>query len=591
LITATIGLTLIDCANQKPSGIVRSSFPRNETLYVGGFQWDTPGDFNPLSMRPSFPVSGNVNLVYETLFKFNALTNSLDPILGTRYEFSGFVLTVELNENARWNDGVPFTYEDVVYTFYLHRRYPTGLSSHWRFIDTVYAQNNLIHFRMNRTFHNPLVMRDIIASTQILPKHVLEWIEAAAIMDVETSDAEIILARIRQNPMSKNVVSSGPYKIHSYAENLIALERDDDYWGNTALHNGNLPAPKFIAHPIYASNDDFARALDAGYLDMSQTFFTQPTRQPDQSDDAENRPGTLYVPGAITALIVNFADASQDFTPNPVLRSTEFRRALGWAVNYEEIRLKALGGNVPAIYPGFIVNDGSERLFYNDEDAELYGVRYNLDTAKQILEKAGFTRNADGNLLTPDGESTDSILITLPRGWTDWEQVGAIIAENFRELGVAARVNLVGDREYWHNLSMGFFDLIMHTPRPEQSASLPWSRFDATLNSQDLVPTGVAAWSNHGRFEHERISHLLRIIPPMRDTTQIKNAYRELNRLFMAELPVIPVMYRPRQFNLFSTRYWEISETDESQSPHTLPQNLIAAGDIKGLWGIAPRQR
>ena len=591
LAQALIFSMFVGC-NLKPSGIVKSSFPRNETLYVGGFQWDAPGDFNPLSVRPSFPVLGNINLVYETLFTFNTLTNSLDPVLGKRYEFSGFALTVELNENARWNDGMPLIYEDVVYTFYLHKRYPTSLSSHWRFIDTVYYQDNLIHFRMNRTFHNPLVMRDIIASTPILPKHVFEWVEAAAIMDVETSDAEIILARIRQNPMSKNVVSSGPYKIHSYAENLIALERDDNYWGNAVFHNGKLPAPRFIVHPIYASNDDFARALDAGYLDMSQTFFAQTDiRQTKQSDDINNWQDSLYIPGAITALIVNFADATQHFSPNPVFRSTEFRKALAWAINYEEIRLTALGGSVPAIHPGFIVNDGNERLFHNEEDAKVYGVRHNLDTARQILENAGFTRNTDGNLLTPNNEKVGSISITLPRGWTDWEQAGAIIVENFREIGVLAKVNLVGDREYWHNLTMGFFDLIMHTPRPEQNASLPWSRFDATLNSQDLAPLGVAAWSNHGRFEHERISHLLRTIPPMRDTAQIKNAYRELNRLFMAKLPVIPIMYRPRQINQFSARYWEVLEASENQSPHTLPRNLIAAGDIKGLWGIAERQR
>ncbi|MCL2844491.1 MAG: ABC transporter substrate-binding protein [Chitinivibrionia bacterium] len=592
LIAVAISSALDGCAatGKASTQIVKSSFPRHETLYVGGFQWDTPGDFNPLSMRPSFPVSGNINLVYETLFSFNALTNSLSPILGTRYEFSGAVLTVELNENARWNDGVPLTVEDVIYTFYLHKRYPTNLSSHWRFIDTVYTRQNSIRFRMNRNFYNPLVMRDIITSTQILPKHVFEWVEAAAIMDVETSDAEVILARIRQNMMSRNVVSSGPYKIHSYAENLIALERDDNYWGNETLHNGRLPAPRFIVHPTYASNDDFSRAFEAGYLDVSQTFFAQNrANQVKQDIDAENGIGALYVPGAITALVVNFGEASEQFSPNPVLRSAEFRRALAWAINYEKIRTLALGGNIPAISSGFIINEGNESLFFSEEDVELYRINHNLDTARQILDAAGFTLSENGNLFAPDGKIIESISITLPRGWTDWEQAALIIVENLREIGVLVQVNLVREREYWHNLSMGFFDLIIYTPRPEQSASLPWSRFDATLNSQDLAPLGVAVWSNHGRFMNERISYLLRTIPPMRDTLQMKNAYRELNRLFMAELPVIPIMYRPKQFKQFSTEYWGISETDETSRSAAL--NLITAGNIKGLWEIAPKLR
>ena len=588
LIPASIILMYSGCARDA-ARVMSSSFPRSETLYVGGFQWGAPGDFNPLSLRPSFPITGNVSLVYETLFGFNAQSSSLTPILGKRYEFSNSVLTVELNESARWNDGEPLSAADIIYTFYFHRRYPTSLSSHWRFIDTVYAQGNLIRFGMNTALRNPLVMRDIIASTQILPKHVFERLEMEAIREVETSDAEVILARIRRNRMSENAVSSGPYRIHSYTQHLIALERDDNYWGNEAVHAGRLPAPRFIVHPIYASNDDFNSALAAGYLDMSQTFFAQTPIARSDTCDLENWEGSLYVPGAITALLVNFAEPTQHFSPNPVLRNAEFRRALGWAINYEQIRQAVLGGNVPEIHPGFIVNDGAEKKFYNEEDARSYGVRYNLDYARQILKNAGFDWDGDGNLLCPASNSVEDVSVTLPRGWTDWEQAASIIAVNFANLGVSAQVNLVGDREYWHNLSMGFFDLIMHTPRSEQSASLPWSRFDAVLNSRDLVPLGVATWSNQGRFESEEISRLLDMIPPLRDEAQIREAYRELNRLFMAKMPVIPIMYRPRQFNQFSTRFWEI--TDSSESPYVFSRDLITAGGVKGLWGIAARDR
>ena len=67
------------------------STPRNETLYFNGQQWGTINNFNPMSSNSNNAMavqqvdSARV-LIYETLFLYNMLDGSLQPLLGDSYE-------------------------------------------------------------------------------------------------------------------------------------------------------------------------------------------------------------------------------------------------------------------------------------------------------------------------------------------------------------------------------------------------------------------------------------------------------------------------------------------------------------------------
>ena len=74
-----------------------SEYPRNETLYVGGFDWSPPATFNPLDPDPNFPSDGNIRLMYESLLAFNQLTGKLDPMLADSYSPTDSSITVHLN--------------------------------------------------------------------------------------------------------------------------------------------------------------------------------------------------------------------------------------------------------------------------------------------------------------------------------------------------------------------------------------------------------------------------------------------------------------------------------------------------------------
>src|SRR5690606_15455488 len=84
-------------------------FPRDQTLYVGGFQWSQPSTFNPLDQSPSWPLNPHTgqNLFYEPLLLFNASSGEIEPMLARSYAVRDDAVEVELQPAARFADGSP----------------------------------------------------------------------------------------------------------------------------------------------------------------------------------------------------------------------------------------------------------------------------------------------------------------------------------------------------------------------------------------------------------------------------------------------------------------------------------------------------
>ncbi len=55
--------------------------------------------------------------------------------------------------------------------------------------------------------------------------------------------------------LGEDFVASGPYTQFLTDDTKVVLMRDDNYWGRDAAMWGKLPAPKYLAHVIYADND------------------------------------------------------------------------------------------------------------------------------------------------------------------------------------------------------------------------------------------------------------------------------------------------------------------------------------------------
>jgi len=586
--------TIVSCRATKDD--TASGFPRSETFYVGGRQWGEPSSFNPLGSSV-WPVS-TMNLIYETLLMYNSLTGQMQPLLAESYAVHDDDIELTLNPAARWNDGRPVTAWDVTYTFELGKQYKgLNIAPIWQYLKAVraYGEDGLeakepssskgyprrVVFELNLEKKNPLVVLDELQAQSILPRHVIAPLLA------ERGDN---LDEFKKLKFDKDVVSSGPYRLLSYSSEKIAVVRDDAYWGNRALHDGEKPAVKYVVHPIYKSNDAFSVALRQGRLDISTTFVPRIWLKAKKGVRSWFDQQPYFLSSSIPMLLVNHQRAPGN--------DLHMRRAMAFAINYKDIRELAVSGYSEPLEPGLILPFGLEQKFFSQEDAKQYGTRFDPVKAKAELDAGGYVPvfGPDGELLETrgrDGKALPTIYVKSPTGWSDWESIVRIAVKSMRAVGIDARERFVDTSLFWNALYEDDFDLIMFTPSTQPSPSKPWSRFEALLTTRDFAPAGQRMYKNMGRFNDPssagylpRIDALLAQIPTLTDETARIAAYRELNVLFMQHQPDLPLVYRPDTFYEFSTKHW--TNLPSAANPYLPP---LIPGDRLGtnmLWSIRP---
>jgi peptide/nickel transport system substrate-binding protein len=592
LIRCTLGFivafALIGC---RAEGEQASTFARSETLYIGGPQWGEPSTFNPLSSSADWPLR-NCDLLYESLLQYDSQTGKIVPMLAESYQVGSESIEVVLNPAAHFNDGQPVTGWDVKYTYDLAKRYQTVPGSPtWQYLTEVklldpdakpYPRRLAFLFDMRRK--NPLVVLDGLTNTnltRILPRHVVEPLLTAAHDD---------MLEFEKLKFDRGPIGSGPYKLLSYSSEKIVVVRDDHYWGNQALHQGKLPAPKYIVHPIYKGNDHFSMALQQGRLDASSSFVPRIWLKQRKGVRSWYDQSPFFVPASIPTLFLNVTHLP--------LGDVRMRRAMAFAVNYRDIRELAFSGYSEPLKPGLILPFGVESKYFSEEDATRYGAFYDPAQSRALLAEGGYVPvfGPDGQLVeTRDrsGARLPTVYIKSPTGWTDYESIVRIVVKNLREVGIDARERFIDAALYWPALYAADFDAIMNLPIPEASPSKPWSRMEWVLTSKEWAPEGEKMYKNFGRFNNPkapdydpRIEELIDLIPTFDDESRRVAAYRELNVRFMKAQPVIPLVYRPDAFYEFSIRHWR--GFPNAADPFTPPQIPGERLGTQMLWRLEP---
>src|SRR5712692_6632860 len=234
---------------------------RNETLYVAGFEWMTPSNFNPLNGNRDWPAGGNYEELYESLFAYNQLKNSLDPMLAKDLKIvDATTMQVTLQDGTKWQDGQPLTTDDVIYSFGLAKtQSDINYSTLFNYISDITATGDrTLQIKLNPKQINPGFVKNFLRTIRILPKPV--W--------ADREKAGKLSAVVDTKP-----VGSGPYTVMDFSPERIVLQRFDGYWGKTAF--GGLPAPKYIVHPIVKTNDVGNLAFQNGEVDVMQQFTPQ----------------------------------------------------------------------------------------------------------------------------------------------------------------------------------------------------------------------------------------------------------------------------------------------------------------------------
>ncbi|KMQ52867.1 Oligopeptide ABC transporter, periplasmic oligopeptide-binding protein OppA [Chitinispirillum alkaliphilum] len=584
---STFSICVSAYGNDRSEGATQ--FPREQTLYVSGYQKGNPHSFNPLHWLPAWPVCSESRVMYESLLTFNSMTGEHNPLLATLHERTAEYVSVIMNPAARWSDGEALTGADVAFTFGLGLSYWESPISYIRnylkevIVDTLEGGEERVTLLVNKQQrNNPLYIVDFLSIIPILPQHIFDSL-------IEYHGC---FSAVQQKLMNHSQVISGPYNLYTVTNEYIALQRRDDYWGNDALFGGRKAAPRYIVHPIYKTDKDGVAALKNGELDVSIKYLPRIWLKRDHGVQTWYDDFPYYVPGSISMFIINATHSA--------LGDRELRRAMAHSIDYDKVKQLGISGYTPDITSGLILPFGEEARYFNQEDVDAYGATlFDPQKARTILEAAGYRsyfseyrgKPVLDSMVDRSGKRVPTMFIKSNSGWPEFDDIVRIAVTSMREVGIDVREDFVEGHLYWPAMFEGDFDLFAYTPYLFLSATMPWLRFETIFCTYNWNPVGEDMAANFGRFNNPaldsyipEIDSLLKVIPFIADDDELTEAYRQLNRIFMQEQPTLPLIYRPEDYYQFSTRVWTNFPTESN--PYAPPRIPTSGPGRDMLWEI-----
>jgi peptide/nickel transport system substrate-binding protein len=503
------------------------ALPRAQTLYMSGNQWSPNNDLNPAKNWDY--ITGLVGFAYETPFRYDPLQDKFIPWLATGGKWtSKTTYSMTIRKGVKWTDGQALKPSDVKYSFDLakistHPQRPlwadTGLTS-----TKVSGQNVIFTFKGTPGYQQFDFYRFNVA---IVPQHIFKKYSQTAITTGNLDKGKI--------------VGTGPYRYVSGVgaqSQTVVWRKNLTWWARKAL--GLNMRPTFIVDIHNASNAAALANFRAGNIDLFNNFAPKAAITKDVKTYFGKAP---YHLGANTTWLF------PNTTRKPMNDRT-FRRALAFSINMNQIVDKAYQGLVQKASPTGLLPIWQKWI---DEDAvKTLGFSYNPARAKAILAGNGYRdRDGDGFVENKDGSNID-LKIICPNGWSDWMTAIQIIANSAKSVGIKVTpaypeyATLVDDRGHAR------YDLLLGNDR--QYSNTPWTYYQYIFQ---LPVLENQTNTNYERYVNQKAWDMTRALDkiPSGNTRAYQTQMSRLQRVFMQDLPAIPLWYNG-MWAMFNTKYW-----------------------------------
>jgi peptide/nickel transport system substrate-binding protein len=334
----------------------------------------------------------------------------ITPDLAKSWAFSKDCLTLDfqLNENVKWHDGVPFTADDVVFTWQamINPKTPSPYKSDFNDVERVEAMGpHAVRVVYKKPYAKALMSW---GSAMMLPKHLLE--------------SYVTAGKIRDAPQNWTApVGTGPYRFKEMksGEKIVVVANPSYFKGR--------PNVSRIVYRIIPSQATIFLELKAQGVDVTGLTALQYKRQTEYPafDKAYNKfryPGSGY-----TYLGFNLKD--------PRFADRRVRLAFAHAINKQEL------------LDGVVLGLGREatgpfRPGTWADNPKVQAVPYDPKKAAALLAEAGWTRRNDGGLLVKDGKPFTFELLTN-QGNDERKKIAEIVQASLRDLGVGVDIRIL----------------------------------------------------------------------------------------------------------------------------------------------------
>ena len=464
----------------------------------------------PRSINPLFSSLNDIDrdlcaLVFEGLTQVNE-RNEIVPLLAERWQVSGDGLTYTfyLRDSVRWQDGQPFTADDVLFTVSVLQSpdFPglPNLSDLWRSVQATQIDRYTVQF----TLLEPYAPFLDYTTIGLLPKHILE---------------KVPIANLDKDPFNLAPVGTGLFKVEELTPDRILLGTNHYHrqWLRTQLDS--------IEFRFYPSYERVLAAYEAGEVTGVSRLLAQ------DMDRVRANPNLQLLSARLSGYSLIFLNLKN--ADKPFFQDVRVRQALFYALDRQGLIDSVLGGQ------GFVIDSPimPQSWAYAPEVRQY---SYDPEQAKALLDKADWTlpdprqvtvgevKAADAHVRTKKGQLLEFTLLTndIP----DRVALAHAIADEWAAIGVRATVESVS----MANLTQGYlgprkFDAVL-----SQWLSLPpdpdpypvWHSTQATISGQ-----------NYSGFDNRDADEAIEVARTITDPAKRAELYRTFQAIFAEQVP------------------------------------------------------
>lgn len=234
-------------------------------------------------------------------------------------------------------------------------------------------------------------------------------------------------------------IGTGPYVLKDFVTDQYAVfEANENYWGEA-------PKIKKITVKVIPDNQTRIMALEKGEIDL---IFGKNMIDADAVNkyiDSQDFKVALSDPTSTRQIVLN--------TTNDILKDKEVRQALQYATNKEAISTGIFYG----------LEKPAETLFATSIpycNIELKPYTYNEDTAKEMLDKAGWTIGSN-NVREKDGKKLELSLLYNSDSVTE-KTISEYLQSEYAKLGITLNISGEEEQSYRDKMKAGNFDMVFN---------------------------------------------------------------------------------------------------------------------------------
>ncbi|MBE9044441.1 peptide ABC transporter substrate-binding protein [Pleurocapsales cyanobacterium LEGE 10410] len=529
----SLGLIILVNACGSPSG-TSGNQQNSSTLKL--LYWQAPTILNP-HLSTGFKDAEASRITLEPLASYDNEGN-LIPFLAAEIPTienggvaaDGKSVTWKLKQDVKWSDGMPFTAEDVVFTYEFLSNPQVGAvsSGTYEVVESVEAIDDYT-VKVNFKEVNPAWSLVFVgAEGMILPQHIYEPYSGA---------------NAREAPANLQPIGTGGYRVVDFRP------------GDTVIYEPNpefrqVEQLGFERIELKGGGDatSAARAvLQTGDADFAYNLQVEAPVLEELEAAGQGAVVSNY--GALMErIIINHSDPNQvapsgerssvDF-PHPFLSDRNVRQAFDLAVDRDTIAEQLYGVTGKAT-PNFLVAPpeyASANTSYE----------YDPEQAKQLLDKAGW-QDTNGNGIR-DRNGTEMQIVFQTSVNPLRQKTQQVVKQGLQSIGVGVELKSIDPSVYFSSDSSNedtvehfYADLQMYTTGNTSPDPAAYMNFMTC----EQIPQQENNWSgdNNSRYCNPEYDRLWQAASKELNLEQREQLFIEMNDLLIENAVVIPLVHR-----------------------------------------------